>query len=380
MGGLNSRSGLIAIHNQTALFRRTILPELRRARFGCDESVTELKATGCPYAVLVDISEMQNIQTTLQILRTEHNAGAVIAICSCVADSSHRLIEAFRSGVSETYLVENSELDDLVPSIKLALEKQRLELQGQKTTQNFTQELGKRARSLVKANLNLEETYEETLKALVLALDSREKATAGHSIRVAYFTCYLAMLMGIEGEDLKDIYRGSLLHDIGKIGIPDAILLKPGKLTFDEFETMKEHTNLAKAFLGRIQYLERASDIPYYHHEKWNGAGYPEQLRGQDIPLAARIFAIADVYDALRSKRCYKDPMTFDVAINIIKKDTGTHFDPSVASVFLDQDEITWDDLDRASRSKVTSFEIMHQVCSELILKNATKTPMGSLV
>ncbi len=380
MGGLNSRSGLIAIHNQTALFRRTILPELRRARFGCDESVAELKANGCPYAVLVDISEMQNIQTTLQILRTEHNAGAVIAICSCVADSSHRLIEAFRSGVSETYLVENSELDDLVPSIKLALEKQRLELQGQKTTQNFTQELGKRARSLVKANLNLEETYEETLKALVLALDSREKATAGHSIRVAYFTCYLAMLMGIEGEDLKDIYRGSLLHDIGKIGIPDAILLKPGKLTFDEFETMKEHTNLAKAFLGRIQYLERASDIPYYHHEKWNGAGYPEQLRGQDIPLAARIFAIADVYDALRSKRCYKDPMTFEVAIDIIKKDTGTHFDPSVAAVFLDQEEITWDDLDRASRSEVTSFEIMHQVCSDLILKNATKTPVGSLV
>ncbi|MFT7618634.1 MAG: response regulator RpfG family c-di-GMP phosphodiesterase [Planctomycetota bacterium] len=382
MGGLNSRSGLVALYNQSDFLKRTIAPELRRARFGYDQSVDVLKLESCPYAILVDISELKDLQTKLQMLRTEHEFGAVIAICQPVADSSHRLIQAFRSGVSDSYLAEEGETDDLIPTIKLALEKKRLELAALKTAQDFTQELGRRTRSLVKANQDLEETYEETLKALVLALDSREKATAGHSIRVAYFTCYLSMLLGIEGDELQDIYRGALLHDIGKIGIPDAILLKPGKLTYEEFEHMKEHTILAKKFLKRIQYLDRASDIPYYHHEKWNGGGYPEQLRGENIPVAARIFAVADVYDALRSKRCYKDPMTYEVAVEIISKDAGTHFDPRVAETFLAQDESVWDDLDRHSRSESTSFEIMYDVCNTLILKAAleAKNPEEDVV
>ncbi len=367
MGGLNTRSGQVAFFNPTPLLTQVVAPALKRARFGVGHDIDDLAMQGLPYAIIVDISALEHLSTQLQILRTEHQTAAVVAVCEDVPDSARRLIQAFRSGVADTCLIEKQGVEDLIPSIKLALEKRRLELSSVRTSHDFTRELGRRTRSLVEVNLHLEETYEETLKALVLALDTREKATAGHSVRVAYFTCYMAILLGIEGDDLQDVYRGALLHDIGKIGIPDAILLKPGKLTFDEFEHMKQHTVLAKSFLNGISYLDRASDIPYYHHEKWNGGGYPEGLRGEDIPLPARIFAIADVYDALRSKRCYKDPMTYDAAVDIIAGDTGTHFDPRVSELFLAQPEKVWDELDRASRASSTSFSIMYQVCHSLI-------------
>ena len=172
--------------------------------------------------------------------------------------------------------------------------------------------------------------------------------------------------MGIDGSELKDIYRGALLHDIGKIGIPDAILLKPGQLTEEEFDVMKTHTDLARRFLASVHYLRRAAEIPYCHHEKWDGSGYPRGLAGTDIPLSARIFAVADVYDALRSERCYKPAFSHETSRDIIRADAGTHFDPDVAVVFLEQPQAVWDALDDASRDAGTSFESMLAVFESL--------------
>jgi HD-GYP domain-containing protein (c-di-GMP phosphodiesterase class II) len=141
--------------------------------------------------------------------------------------------------------------------------------------------------------------------------------------------------MGISEEKLVHIRRGALLHDIGKIGIPDSILLKPGKLTKKEWEIMKQHPVFAYKMLSRITYLEPALDIPYCHHEKWDGTGYPRGLKGEQIPLAARIFAIIDVWDALRSDRPYRNAWQEDEIREYIRAQSGSHFDPNVVDAFF---------------------------------------------
>lgn len=205
----------------------------------------------------------------------------------------------------------------------------------------------------------LQEAYEETLDALVLALDSREQATAGHSRRVAIYALFLAQEIGVAENELQDIYRGALLHDIGKIGVPDAVLLKPGKLTTEERSVMEQHVNIGARFLERIGYLSSAMPIPRFHHERFDGRGYCQGLSGNEIPMAARIFAVIDVYDALRSERPYKTAFTHDQASQIISNDAGKHFDPLCVSAFLQCPQDVWDSLSSASLAKSTFAEFL---------------------
>jgi putative nucleotidyltransferase with HDIG domain/PAS domain S-box-containing protein len=179
------------------------------------------------------------------------------------------------------------------------------------------------------------EAYDATIEGWSMALELRDQETEGHTLRVAEMTLELASAMGISEEKLVHIRRGALLHDIGKIGIPDSILLKPGKLTKEEWEIMKQHPVFAYKMLSRITYLEPALDIPYCHHEKWDGTGYPRGLKGEQIPLAARIFAIIDVWDALRSDRPYRNAWQEDEIREYIRAQSGSHFDPNVVDAFF---------------------------------------------
>ncbi|MGC9063072.1 MAG: HD-GYP domain-containing protein [bacterium] len=185
------------------------------------------------------------------------------------------------------------------------------------------------------ANRELLRAYDKTLEGWAYALDLRDKETEGHSQRVTELTLRIAKKMGVRDEDLIHIRRGALLHDMGKIGIPDNILLKPDKLSEEEWEIMKKHPVYAYQMLSRIEYLRPALDIPYCHHEKWDGSGYPRGLKGEEIPLAARIFAVADVFDALTSDRSYRKAWTKESAIEYIKGEAGKHFDPRVVDAFL---------------------------------------------
>ena len=185
------------------------------------------------------------------------------------------------------------------------------------------------------ANVELETAYEATLKGWVRALDLRDRETEGHTQRVTTLTLELAKTVCKHEEDLVHITRGALLHDIGKMGIPDSILLKPGKLTFDEREQMKQHTVLAYEMLSPIDFLRPAIEIPYCHHEKWDGTGYPRGLRGTDIPFNARIFSIVDVWDALTSNRPYREAVDPNEVRQYIREQSGTHFDPQVVDAFL---------------------------------------------
>jgi putative two-component system response regulator len=177
--------------------------------------------------------------------------------------------------------------------------------------------------------------YDKTIEGWSSALDLRDKETEGHTKRVAKRTVQLARVAGMDADLLKHIWRGGMLHDVGKLGIPDAILLKPGKLNEQEWATMRMHPVHAYEWLNAIEYLRPALDIPYCHHEKWDGSGYPRGLKGEEIPLAARLFAIVDVWDALTSWRPYRDAMDPVDALQYIVSQSGSHFDPRVVALFV---------------------------------------------
>ncbi len=185
-----------------------------------------------------------------------------------------------------------------------------------------------------KMSLELQHTYDETLESLARALEIRDIETAGHSHRVCETTEKLAGMIEVEKEDMIAIHRGSLLHDIGKMGIKDSVLLKPGKLTDEEFQLMQKHTVYAYNLLAGIPYLTRALEIPYCHHEKWDGTGYPRGLKGNEIPLSARIFSVVDVYDALTSDRPYRPAWPREKALAYILERAGADFDPMVVDIF----------------------------------------------
>jgi uncharacterized domain HDIG len=188
---------------------------------------------------------------------------------------------------------------------------------------------------LQQTNLNLSLAYDATIEGWSKALDLRDRETEGHALRVTEMTVQLADSLGISPTDLIHIRRGALLHDIGKMGVPDSILNKPGPLTEEEWAIMHRHPDFALDMLSPISYLRQALDIPYGHHERWDGSGYPRHLPGDQIPIAARIFTVVDVWDALISDRPYRKAFTREAAVEFIRKNSGEQFDPRVVEAFL---------------------------------------------
>jgi HD-GYP domain-containing protein (c-di-GMP phosphodiesterase class II) len=189
--------------------------------------------------------------------------------------------------------------------------------------------------ALQQANQDLSEAYENTIAGWVMALDLRDHETEGHTQRVTEMTVRLARQLGCTDDEIIHIRRGAQLHDIGKMGIPDEILLKPGPLTNEEWEVMRRHPQYAYQMLSPIAYLNQALIIPYYHHERWDGSGYPHGLKRDDIPLFARLFAVVDVWDALSSDRPYRKRMPPKDVIEYLQQESGKLFDPSIVEKFL---------------------------------------------
>jgi PAS domain S-box-containing protein len=198
-------------------------------------------------------------------------------------------------------------------------------------------ELASNVKQLRQSRNDLRQAYEATMQGWVRALEYRDKETEGHSQRVTELTLRLARASGVKEEDIPHIERGALLHDVGKIGVPDAILYKPGPLTDEEWAIMRRHPTMARDLLWPIEYLRPAIDIPYCHHEKWDGTGYPQGLKGEAIPWAARIFAVVDVWDALLSDRPYRKAWSEEKTLEYIVSLKGTHFDPRAVDLFLEE-------------------------------------------
>jgi GAF domain-containing protein len=190
-------------------------------------------------------------------------------------------------------------------------------------------------KDLQRTNLELSLAYDATIEGLSRALDLRDKETEEHTQRVADLTIKLALRLNVESSELIHIRRGAILHDIGKVAIPDRILLKPGPLADDEWKIMRRHPGIAVELLSPVTYLAPALDIPHWHHEKWDGTGYPDRLGGEEIPFAARMFALVDVYDALTSDRPYRSAWSKKDTIQYIESHSGRHFDPKLVPEFL---------------------------------------------
>jgi cyclic di-GMP phosphodiesterase len=210
----------------------------------------------------------------------------------------------------------------------------RARLMGITRLNRYQKLIQERAR-LQEANAHLLAAYEATMEGWSHALDLRDKETKGHGQRVTDLTLKLAKILGMTDDDLMHIRRGALLHDMGKIGIPDSILHKPAALTDEEWAVMRKHPQNVYDMLSSVEYLRPALNIPYCHHEKWDGTGYPRGLKGEQIPLAARLFAVADVWDALTSDRPYRPAWTQEDALIFIREQSGSHFDPQVVDLFF---------------------------------------------
>jgi putative two-component system response regulator len=203
------------------------------------------------------------------------------------------------------------------------------------TRLNRYQKLIQERTKLQEANAQLLAAYEATIAGWSHALDLRDRETEGHSRRVTQLTEKLAKALGMSGDEIMHLRRGALLHDMGKIGIPDAILHKPDNLSDEEWVIMRQHPQLAYDMLRSVEYLHPALEIPLNHHEKWDGTGYPRGLKGEEIPLSARLFAVVDVWDALTSDRPYRKAWSEEEARNFLREQSGKYFDPQVVELFF---------------------------------------------
>lgn len=243
------------------------------------------------------------------------------------------------------YLLKPFEKDQLLATVKRAVDHRRLLQQNALYRQDLEQMVSARTGMLHQAIADLERSYDITLEALGDALDLKDAETEGHSKRVTAFTIALARGAAIPAHQIPIIARGAFLHDIGKMAIPDAILLKPSKLQLDEQKVMREHCARGYQMLRKIPFLQEAAEIVYSHQEHYDGSGYPRQLKGDEIPLGARIFAVADTLDAITSDRPYRKAATFAAARLEIKRCAGTQFDPNVVDVYLSLPDQLWEDL-----------------------------------
>jgi len=197
----------------------------------------------------------------------------------------------------------------------------------------------KNEEALQLAHSRLQEAYEKTIEGWVRALDLRDRETEGHTQRVTELTLRVAAKLGFSDEEMVHIKRGALLHDMGKMAIPDEILQKPGPLDEEEWKKMRQHPVYAFEMLSNISYLHPALEIPFFHHERWDGSGYPRGLKGEEIPLAARMFAIVDVWDALSSDRPYRKKLPRNEVIAYLREKSGTLFEPRLVDIFLEMIE-----------------------------------------
>jgi putative two-component system response regulator len=242
------------------------------------------------------------------------------------------------------------DIDQLQKYAQDLAEVYKSEKEKRKELQISEQQLVKYADDLNKTILELKATHKElqgayldTIYRLVLAAEYKDEDTGDHIKRMSRYCALIAEKLGLPAKEVQNILYAAPMHDVGKIGIPDSILLKPSKLTDEEFEIIKTHSTIGGKILAnsKSETLMVAEQIALSHHEKWNGKGYPQGLTGDNIPLVGRIVGLVDVFDALTSKRPYKDPFPVEVAIDIIKKDRGEHFDPAIVDVFLENiDEI----------------------------------------
>jgi putative nucleotidyltransferase with HDIG domain len=288
--------------------------------FRPDVCVFDFRMPHVSGADLLDIAKKKDPKIEVIFLTAEIEAGLAVNV--------------MKRGALD-YLLKPVELNQLVLSVGRAMEHRTLVIENEQYRQQLEQLVRDKTMALNQALTSLKGVHTETLEALSLALDYRDQSTSGHSRRVADLTAGAANMMDVKDAALVQIHHGALLHDIGKLKIPDSILFKPSRLTAEEWRTMRRHAEYGYEFLRNVEFLKDAAEIVYAHHEKFDGTGYPRGLRGTEIPFGARVFMIVDTVDAMIYKRPYNNPVKFTDAAEEVRRCSGTQFDPNLVEPTL---------------------------------------------
>jgi response regulator RpfG family c-di-GMP phosphodiesterase len=368
---------------------RSLLYDLLCDTYRCDvassaEEALEI-ATRSDYNVILSDIMMPGMSGIELLERVSRQRPDTTVIMVSANHDTRRAVGALRQGAYD-YIVKPFELEEVELSVSRAIEHQRLVVENRLyqtelenlvsarteelwQTNQFLKEKGETLAEMVE---ELSRTYRSTLGALAMALDARDAETRGHSERVVAYSLRLGVQLGLPREEMTGLERGALLHDVGKIGVRDAILLKPAPLTAEEWQEMKLHTEFGRAILEQVPFLRNAIPVVAEHHERWDGGGYPNGLAGEAIDVKARVFAVADCVDAVTSDRPYRRANTFEVAGEELRLHAGTQFDPRIVEAFFEIPYEEWRDLRRrADELSILRGEDQWQALSDLARKLA---------
>jgi response regulator RpfG family c-di-GMP phosphodiesterase len=331
-------SGPVLIVDDDPYVRQTLREIFVSSGYRCRLATNGLEALDAftlerPPLTVTDVK--MPVMDGLEFVRRVHalDPDAMLLVLTGVADVK-TAVESLTGGAYDLILKPVTP-QELLQAAQRALEHGELLARRREEHEALRHRVAEATRELGLLFRQLEETYRSTLEALGSAIDTRDVCTHSHSRRVWACTLIIARAHGMPEQDLRDLEHGVLLHDIGKIGIPDSILLKPGPLTGDEWTVMQKHPGIGRQIIEKIPFLKGAMPVVYHHHERWDGTGYPLGLRGEAIPLAARIFAVVDAFDAMTFDRPYSKAITIQAARQEIQRCAGTHFDPAVVATFL---------------------------------------------
>jgi putative nucleotidyltransferase with HDIG domain len=350
---------ILVVDDEEAI-REIVTSMLVSAHYQCRQAGSGLEAlallnSGEEFELMLSDLMMADLDGIGLLERTKEKFPDMpVVMVTAVHDISVALA-AIRNGAYD-YLLKPFEREQLLATVRRALENRRLKMENRAYQTNLESLVAARTEQLRKAMATLERSYDITLEALGDALDLKDAETEGHSKRVTAFTIAIARAMRLPKEHISVIARGAFLHDIGKMAIPDQILRKPGKLTPDEIAIMREHCWRGYQMLKKIPFLTEAAEIVYSHQEKFDGTGYPRGLKGEEIPLGARIFSIADTLDAITSDRPYRPAQSLKVAREEIERWTGRQFDPDVVKVFSGMPDNIWEELKKEIDAQIYRF------------------------
>lgn len=331
---------------------RGVLCDLLGDRYECAEAASAeealAKLTETAYHLMISDITMSGMSGLEMIPHVKVASPDTVIVMISGMQTIESAINALRLGAFD-YLMKPFDLRQAEAAVARALEYHELVVAKRRYENHLEELVEQRTAELDRALDSLENAYRTTLQALTAALETRDAETHGHSERVVTFSLRLGREYGLNGADMKALEFGSLLHDIGKIGVPDAILRKPAKLTEEEWVRMREHPMHGQQILRGIKFLEGAAKVVAQHHEKWDGSGYPLGIKNDEIDICARIFSVADAFDAITSDRVYRQGRPYEAAAKELDEWSGRQFDPKVVEAFHRVPPEDWDELRRRS-------------------------------
>lgn len=347
------RSRILIVDDEVEI--TAILSDLFEGQYDCTTAGSAEEAlgllTGREFELVVSDITMPGMSGLDMIPHIKRGSPNTVVVMISGMQTMESAIDALRLGAFD-YLMKPFDLRQVEAVVKRALEHQDLIVAKQRYEDHLEELVEQRTAELDKALNSLEDAYRSTLKALTAALETRDLETSGHSERVVTYSLRLGREYGLSGTLTKSLEFGSLLHDIGKIGVPDLILRKPAKLTPEEWVLMRQHPVHGQQILRGIEFLEGAARVVAQHHEKWDGSGYPLGLSGEDIDICARIFAVADAFDAITSDRVYRKGKPYQAAADELDAWAGKQFDPKVVEAFHRVPQEDWQHLHQQSLMK----------------------------